>query len=129
MQAQAVYAAVMEAGRWVQTLLLPMQSDEELFASALTLGAVEHHLSDMAQALSQAPPDLHRNLPNMDWSGWAALHRLLLEDVQPRRDAVWYAVSALVPQSMELLASVRRRQPALFARPGSPGRSGPWRPT
>lgn len=114
MYQRSLYEIVMEAGRAVQTLVAPMESEDELFASTLTLRAVEAQLMVMAHTVGNMTPLLHRKLHHLDWNGWSALHDRLRRGVQPRREEIWYAVSGLVPQTMQLMADLRRRQPTLF---------------
>jgi uncharacterized protein with HEPN domain len=112
---QALYAIVMETGASVTTLTREMQDEDELFASTLTLRAVEAQLLIMAHTLANLPPALQRCLLQVDWVGWQALHATLRGGIQPRRDEIWYAVNGLVPQTMGLLAALRRQQPGWFA--------------
>ena len=91
-----------------------MQDEDELFASTLTLRAVEAQLLIMAHTLGNMTPALHQRLMQVDWVGWAALHDKLRNGVQPRREEIWYAVNGLVPQTMALLLDLRRKQPVLF---------------
>jgi len=114
MYRQALYAIVMDTGMSIGELTRAMQDEQELFASTLTLRAVEAQLLIMAHTLGNLPPDLHRSLQQVDWVGWAVLHDKLRNGVQPRRDEIWYAVNGLVPQTMGLLADLRRRQPDWF---------------
>lgn len=111
---RAVHDIVMDTGRSIGTLTQAMQGEDELFASTLTLRAVEAQLLIMAHTVGNLPPALHAGLLQVDWVGWAVLHDKLRNGVQPRRDEIWYAVSALVPQTLDLLAALRRRQPAWF---------------
>jgi uncharacterized protein with HEPN domain len=110
----ALYGIVMDTGRSIATLTREMQGEDELFASTLTLRAVEAQLLIMAHTLGNLPPALHAALLLVDWTGWAVLHDKLRNGVQPRRDETWYAVNGLVPQTMLLLAELRRRQPGWF---------------
>ncbi|MBG6079548.1 hypothetical protein [Rubrivivax gelatinosus] len=111
---QALYAIVMDAGSAVGELTRAMQGEDELFASPRTLAAVEAQLLTMAHTLGNLTPVLRDKLALADWAGWQALHTALREGQEPRREAVWYAVSALVPQTMGLLAELRRREPVWF---------------
>jgi uncharacterized protein with HEPN domain len=111
----AVYACVMETGSAVSTLTREMQDEDELFASTLTLRAVEAELLILAHTLANLPPALQRGMLQADWVGWATLHAKLRGGIQPRRDEIWYAVNGLVPQTMGLLAELRRKQPGWFA--------------
>lgn len=114
MYQRALHDIVADSGRAIGTLTREMQGEGELFASPLTLRAVEAQLLIMAHTLGNVTPLLHRKLHALDWNGWAALHEALRRGVQPRREEIWYAVSALVPQTLQLLGDLRRREPALF---------------
>lgn len=111
---RSLYDIVMDTGRSIQELTHEMQGEDELFASTLTLRAVEAQLLIMAHTLGNMTPALHSRLMQVDWNGWAALHDKLRRGIQPRREEIWYAVSALVPQSMTLLSELRRKQPVWF---------------
>lgn len=111
---RSLFDIVMETGRSITTLTQEMQGEDELFASTLTLRAVEAQLLIMAHTLGNMTPALHQRLMQVDWLGWAALHDKLRNGVQPRREEIWYAVNGLVPQTMALLLDLRRKQPVLF---------------
>ena len=111
---RSLYDIVMETGRSIGVLTQEMQGEDELFASTLTLRAVEAQLLIMAHTLGNVTPALHQRLIQVDWIGWAALHDKLRNGVQPRREEIWYAVNGLVPQTMTLLEELRRRQPVWF---------------
>jgi len=111
---RSLYDIVMETGRSIGVLTREMQGEDELFASALTLRAVEAQLLIMAHTLGNVTPALHQRLLQVDWIGWAALHDKLRNGVQPRREEIWYAVNGLVPQTMSLLLELRRKQPVWF---------------
>lgn len=111
---RSLYDIVMETGRSIGVLTKEMQGEAELFASTLTLRAVEAQLLIMAHTLGNVTPVLHQRLLQVDWLGWAALHDKLRNGVQPRREEIWYAVNGLVPQTMGLLEALRRRQPVWF---------------
>jgi uncharacterized protein with HEPN domain len=111
---RSLFDIVMDTGGAVQTLTREMQGEDELFASTLTLRAVEAQLLIMAHTLGNMTPALHQRLLQVDWVGWAALHDKLKRGVQPRREEIWYAVNALVPQTVQLLADLRRKQPVWF---------------
>jgi len=98
----------------IRTLLVELQDDDELFTSANTLARVEHYLLVMAQTLAHLPPALHQRLPQIDWDGWQMLHSLLAYDIQPRREEVWYGLSALMPATLQLIDELRRREPVWF---------------
>lgn len=111
---RSLYDIVMDAGQSIRTLTREMQDEDELFASALTLRAVEAQLLIMAHTLGNVTPVLHQKLAQVDWLGWSALHEKLRHGIQPRREEIWYAVNGLVPQTMDLLTELRRKQPVWF---------------
>lgn len=111
---RSLFDIVMETGRAIGLLTREMQDEDELFASALTLRAVEAQLLIMAHTLGNVTPVLHQKLMQVDWLGWAALHDKLRNGIQPRQEEIWYAVNGLVPQTMGLLADLRRKQPVWF---------------
>jgi uncharacterized protein with HEPN domain len=111
---RSLHAIVMETGQSICRLTHEMQGEDELFASALTLRAVEAQLLIMAHTLGNLPPALHQALLQVDWLGWAALHDKLRNGIQPRREEIWYAVMGLVPQTLALVQELRRKQPSLF---------------
>jgi len=114
MYQRSLYEIVMETGRSIAALTREMQGEDELFASTLTLRAVEAQLLIMAHTLGNVTPALHQGLLEVDWTGWATLHDKLRNGVQPRREEIWYAVNGLVPQTLGLLQALRRRQPVWF---------------
>ena len=111
---RSLYDIVMETGQSIGTLTKEMQNEDELFASPLTLRAVEAQLLIMAHTLGNVTPTLHQGLMQADWVGWANLHDKLRNGIQPRREEIWYAVNGLVPQTMGLLQELRRKQPVWF---------------
>jgi uncharacterized protein with HEPN domain len=111
---RSLYDIVMDTGRSILALTKEMQSEDELFASTLTLRAVEAQLLIMAHTLGNVTPMLHERMMQVDWNGWSVLHDKLRNGVQPRRSEIWYAIHGLVPQTMSLLEQLKRKQPALF---------------
>jgi uncharacterized protein with HEPN domain len=111
---RSLYDILMGCGQQVRTLTGPMEDEHELFASAATLRAVEAQLLIMAHTLGNVTPMLHQRLRDVDWNGWHALHEKLRAGIQPRREETWYAVNGLVPQTMHLLATVRKQHPDWF---------------
>lgn len=114
MYQRSLYDIVMETGQSIGKLIREMENEDELFASTLTLRAVEAQLLIMAHTMGNFTPALHGNLMAVDWNGWAVLHDKLRNGIQPRQDDIWYAVRALVPQTMQMLQDLRRKNPVWF---------------
>jgi uncharacterized protein with HEPN domain len=111
---KSLYDIVMDTGQSIRKLTAEMEGEDELFASKLTLRAVEAQLLIMAHTLGNVTPMLHQNLILVDWVGWAALHDRLRNGIQPRREEIWYAVNSLVPQTMSLMHDLKRKHPLWF---------------
>lgn len=114
MIARMQYLILQNSGESMKHLLAELQGEEELFASANTLACVEMHLLRMAQTLAHWPEPLRLRLVQLDWHGWIRLQDLLEADGQPRREAVWYGIHALVPATLELIDRLRQQEPAWF---------------
>ncbi|MFZ3125379.1 MAG: hypothetical protein WA129_09785 [Acidovorax sp.] len=114
MIASMQYLILQNSGEIMKHLLAELQGEEELFASANTLACVEMHLLRMAQTLAHWPEPLRLRLVQLDWHGWIRLQDLLEADGQPRREAVWYGIHALVPATLELIDRLRQQEPAWF---------------
>lgn len=114
MYLRSLYDIVMDCNRAIGLLVNEMQGEDELFASPLTLRAVEAQLLIMAHTLGNMTPALHQRLGQVDWNGWTVLHDKLRHGIQPRREETWYAVNGLVPQTAELLRELRRKHPVWF---------------
>lgn len=108
------YDILQTTGNGIAVLLAELQSEEELFSSANTLGRVEAALLVIAQTLAHLPDPLRQRLTQLDWHGWECLQLLLEQDVQPRREEVWYGTQALVPATLQLMATLRKQEPVWF---------------
>ena len=124
MYARALFDIIHTSGNAVLTLLASIEGGaDEFFASANTLREVEAQLFNVAQTLAHLPPVVMLRLPQVDWSGWGALHQALYQaqreptpkPAPPRRDIVWYAASALLPATLVLLDELRETEPEWFA--------------
>ena len=105
----ALFDIAVQSGESALVCIAEMQNEDELFASANTLAAVEGHLLAIARSLADLPPDAQLALPELDWRGWQAVHEHLAGKLAPRREEVWYAVTALVPATLVLIERLRRR--------------------
>lgn len=114
MLARMQYDILQTSGNKVTALLAEMQSGAELFASPNTLRRVEALLLVSAQTLAHLPEPLRQRLVQVDWHGWECLQHLLEQDVQPRREEVWYGTQALVPATLQLITQLRKQEPAWF---------------
>lgn len=115
MYARALFDIIHTHGHAALQLLVALEDGaDELFASANTLAVVENHLWQVADTLAHLPPVVMLRLSMVDWAGWAALHRALRDNTQPRQDEVWYGVRALLPATLVLLDRLRSTEPQWF---------------
>lgn len=115
MYARALFDIIHRSGDALLALLQPLEGgSDELFASALTLQAVETHLADVARTLAHLPPVVLLRLPQVDWSAWGALHHAFVRQDPARRELVWYMASAVLPATLVLLDQLRAREPQWF---------------
>ncbi len=115
MYARALFDIIHTSGDQVLQLVLPLQGGaDELFASRNTLAVVEDHLLTVAHTLAHLPPVVLLRLPQVDWTGWSALHQALRLKTEWRRDVVWYGVCSLLPATLVLLDKLRAAEPEWF---------------
>ncbi|WP_290874473.1 hypothetical protein [Aquabacterium sp.] len=117
MQHHALVSVATECGHDIANLLAEMEEEAELFGSPNTLAAVEQALLTMSHTLGQFSQPLRDHLVEVDWAGWQAVHWALSQQVEPRRELVWYAVQALVPATMGLLRRLWKKHPSVLLMP------------
>jgi len=105
---------VRECALAIDALAAEVRDEAEFFASTNTLMYVEAYLLTVAQTLEHLAPVLHSRLAWIDWHGWQTLQVLLEEDVQPRREEVWYGMRSLLPATLHLIEQLRRIEPVWF---------------
>lgn len=118
MYARALFDIIHTRGDATLRLLEALEGGaDELFASANTLAVVEANVLDVARTLAHLPPVVMLRLSQTDWNGWAAALSALRHQIEPRRDIVWYAVSALLPATLVQLDKLRAQEPEWFEIP------------
>ena len=112
MYARALFDIIHTSGDAALRLLEALEGGaDELFDSTNTLAVVEESLLNVAHTLAHLPPVVMLRLSQTDWNGWAALHSALRHRIEPRRDIVWYAASALLPATLVQLDRLRTQEP------------------
>ncbi len=56
-----------------------------------------HHLVNIAEAITQLPPDLTARHPQVPWSGFGRFGNFLSRKTKQEREAAWEAVTCHVP--------------------------------
>lgn len=118
MYARALFDIIHSRGDTALRLIEALEGGaDELFTSHATLAAVEDQLLDVARTLAHLPPVVMLRLSQVDWQGWSAVLAALRARTEPRRDIVWYGLSALLPATLVLLDRLRADEPEWFEIP------------
>jgi uncharacterized protein with HEPN domain len=110
----AMLKLIQDCGEGVLVLVEGLAQDEFL-RSRLTRPEVQRQLGLMAGTLASLSPAAQAALPEIDWAGWRAFTVVRGLPAEARDDALWFAVSALVPATLLWLRMYQQSQPELFA--------------
>jgi uncharacterized protein with HEPN domain len=110
----ALLGIIEHAGLAVATLVEGLER-EELLRSRLTRAEVLRQLQLITDSDGRLDAGVRRALPELDWSGWAALRAQLSGPAGASLDeALWFACTSLVPATLLWLRVYRQDQAALF---------------
>ncbi len=109
----ALLAIVEEAGLAVLTLTEHLERDE-FMRSRLTRAEVTRQLRSLTAAAGDMPPQARTQLPELDWSGWETTGRALDQTGAAQEEALWFAITSLVPATLMWLRVYRKNQPEIF---------------
>ena len=115
MYAAALLKTIEDAGVAILTLTEGLQ-DAELLASRLTRHEVTRQLRLLTAAAAALPPDIHQGMPELDWSGMAAMGAALAGSPGVAfDDAMLFGARALTPAAMMWLRVYKTQHPPWFA--------------
>ena len=110
----ALLALIEQSGLAVVTLAEGLD-EADLRRSRLTRAEILRHLRLLARSAMSVTPSSREEMPELDWGGWRRLSLQLQADTgDDVEDALWFAVSALVPATLLWLRVYRQGQPKLF---------------
>lgn len=110
----ALLALIEQSGLAVVTLAEGLD-EADLRRSRLTRAELLRHLRVLARSAVSVPPSARGDMPELDWDGWRSMVAQLQADHGEEVDeALWFAVSSLVPASLLWLRVYRQSQPRLF---------------
>lgn len=110
----ALLALIEQSGLSVVTLAEGLD-EADLRRSRLTRAEILRHLRVLARSAMSVTPSSREEMPELDWGGWRRLSLQLQADTgDDVEDALWFAVSALVPATLLWLRVYRQGQPKLF---------------
>lgn len=104
---------VQEAGETVLTLTAGLAQGEFL-SSSRTRAEAARHLAELASAMKAMPPEVSRAMPEIDWAAWRGVEASLRMEGPAHEEALWFAISNLLPATLARLVAQRRAHPALF---------------
>ncbi|WP_085318352.1 hypothetical protein [Derxia lacustris] len=111
----ALLTIVEDAGSAVLTLIEGV-TQEEFRRSRLTRSEVLLHTKTVSDALASIPEATRPLLAEIDWPGWSACARAIADPTSPDADdALWFAITALMPATLMWMRVYRKDQPQLFA--------------
>jgi uncharacterized protein with HEPN domain len=88
--------------------------EQEFFSSRLTRMETLRLLGVMAYTARDLPAHVREQLPQIDWTAWAALPPALIRpNEHPLR--IWVAARELAPHTVQQLIDYRRVHPELFS--------------
>lgn len=106
-------AIIEEAGSAVLTLTEGLE-EAEFLRSRLTRPEVRRQVQAIAATTANLPAEVQSLLPEIDWDGWAVTARQLRSGGDDG-EALWFAVTALIPATLSWLRVYRHNQPHLFS--------------
>lgn len=110
----ALLALIEQSGLAVVTLAEGLD-EADLRRSRLTRAELLRHLRVLARSAVSVPPSAREDMPELDWDGWRTMVvRLQADHGEEVDEALWFAVSSLVPASLLWLRVYRQSQPRLF---------------
>ncbi|MGM9428867.1 hypothetical protein [Hydrogenophaga sp. MI9] len=110
----ALLALIEQSGLSVATLAEGLD-EADLRRSRLTRAEVLRHVRLLARSAISVTPSAREEMPEIDWDGWRSLALHLQADTgEDVEDALWFAVSSLVPATLLWLRVYRQGQPQLF---------------
>ncbi len=115
----ALLGLVEQSGLAVVTLAEGLD-EVDLRRSRLTRAELLRHLRVLARGAVSVPPSAREDMPELDGDGWRSMSlRLQADHGEDVDEALWFAVTSLVPATLLWLRVYRQSQPALFVmRPG-----------
>ncbi len=113
MYAAAMLANFFESG-WAIQVLVGDLDRTQYFASRLTRHEIQRHLRIMADTAAALPAEVRQQMPAVDWQAWIALDAVLPGVSAAHRDAVWQAITGLIPVTGQHMRQYRASRPDLF---------------
>ena len=109
----SLLSIIEQAGVAVLTLTEGLEKDEFL-ASRLTRAETQRQVKIISECAASLPPQMQTMLAEVDWAGWHIVARQLGADKGAEQEALWFAVSSLVPATLMWLQVYRKEQPEIF---------------
>ena len=109
----SLLSIIEQAGVAVLTLTEGLEK-EEFLASRLTRAETRRQVKIISECAASLPPQMQTMLAEVDWAGWHIVARQLGADKGAEQEALWFAVSSLVPATLMWLQVYRKEQPEIF---------------
>ena len=109
----SLLSIIEQAGVAVLTLTEGLEK-EEFLASRLTRAETQRQVKTLSESIANFAPQMQTLLAEVDWAGWHIVARQLGADKGAEQEALWFAVSSLVPATLMWLQVYRKEQPEIF---------------
>jgi uncharacterized protein with HEPN domain len=109
----ALLAQIEEAGEAVMILTEGLEKSE-FIRSRLTRVVAERQVCVISDLAARLSPQTRNILAEPDWAGWEATRKQLALAGEEADEALWFAVTSLVPATLMWLRVYRENQPKLF---------------
>lgn len=110
----ALLNLIEQSGLGVVTLAEGLD-EADLRRSRLTRTELLRQLRVLARSAAAVPPSAREDMPELDWDGWRSLWlRMQEEHGEEVDEALWFAVSSLVPATLLWLRVYRQSLPQMF---------------
>lgn len=88
--------------------------EEEFLKSRLTRTEAVRQVRIITDIADKLPLQTYNTMAEVDWDGWAATARQLIDSGPAADDALWFAAKSLIPATIMWLRVYRKNQPELF---------------
>lgn len=109
----SLLSIIEEAGTAVLILTEGLE-EEEFLKSRLTRTEVARQVRIITDIADKLPQQTYATMAEVDWDGWAATARQLIDSGPAADDALWFAVRSLILATIMWLRVYRKNQPELF---------------
>ena len=88
---------------------------DEFLSSRLTRAEVKHQILTMTGLAKNISPAICNTMPELDWAGFELLTFQIGQGGIAENEAIWFAVTSLIPATLMWLRIYKKDNPSLFS--------------